>query len=108
MSLALNGIEFMMVSGDQRNVEPFCQRQRKGVGKGDSLFDFNHPNPLDEYVIGIATEEERQEQGVRPRRLSCSESVGTEKVIVDLAEITDMHSQKGSGLLDKRFEHFRP
>src|SRR5262245_23806323 len=43
-----------------------------------------------------------------PRRLGCSDPVLAEKVIVDLSEITDMHSQEGGGQLNERFEHVRP
>jgi hypothetical protein len=40
VSLLLNGIKFMMIGGDQGNVQTFPQGQRKGVGKGDALCNF--------------------------------------------------------------------
>ena len=38
----------------------FRQRQCKGIGKGDALCNFYDTDPLDEGIIGIATEGKRQ------------------------------------------------
>jgi hypothetical protein len=85
-SLPFDGIKVVMVSGDQRHVEPFCQRHRKGIGKGKPLFDFQDSNPLDECIIGISTECEWKGESVGPCCLSCRDPALPEKVIVDLSE----------------------
>jgi len=41
----------MVVGRDERDVQSFRKRQRKGVGKGDAFFDFNDSDPLDKYII---------------------------------------------------------
>ena len=108
VSLPLNSIKFMVVGRNERDVQSFRKRQRKGVGKGDAFFDFNASNPLDEYIISIAMECKWQGQRVGPCHLGCGEAVLSEKVIVDFSEITDMHRQKGGGLLNELFEHLGP
>ena len=60
VSLPLNGIKFMMIGGDQGDMQTFCQRQRKGIGKGDTLCNFYDTDPLDEHIVGISTECKRQ------------------------------------------------
>jgi hypothetical protein len=51
VSLPLNSIKFMVIGCDERDVQSFRKRQRKGVRKGDSFFDFNDSDPLDKYII---------------------------------------------------------
>jgi hypothetical protein len=72
------------------------------------LLNFHDTDPLDERIIGLSTEFEWQGKGVCPCRVGCGEPIITEKVIIDLSEITDMHGQEGGGQLNERFEHFRP
>jgi hypothetical protein len=106
VSFPLDGIKFMVISGNERDAQTFCKSQRKGVGKGDVLLNFNDANPLDERIIGLSTEFEWQGEGVCPCCVGCGEPIITEEVIVDLSEITDMHSQEGGGQLNERLEHF--
>jgi len=91
----------MVVGRDERDMQSFRKRQ----GKGDSFVDFNDSDPLDEYIIGIATEFKWRGQRVGPGGLGYGEAVRTEKVIVDFPKITDMHRQKGSGLLNEFLKH---
>jgi hypothetical protein len=81
----------MVVGRDERDVQSLRKRQRKSVGKGDSFFNFNDSDPLDESIISIAMEFQWKGQSVDPRRLGCGEAIHPEKVIVDFSEITDMH-----------------
>ena len=108
MSLLLNGIKFMVIGGDEGNLQMFPQGQRKGIGKGDALCNFYDTDPLDECIISISTECERQLQGVCPGSLGCYEPVGTEKVVVHFAKIADVHGQEGIRTLNALFEHFSP
>ncbi len=50
----------MMIGSDQGDMQTFRQRQRKGIGKGDALCNFYDTDPLDECIIGISTECDRQ------------------------------------------------
>jgi hypothetical protein len=59
-ALLLDRIKFMMVAGDQGDTQTFHQRQCKGIGKGDALCNFYDTNPLDEGIIGVSTEYQRQ------------------------------------------------
>jgi hypothetical protein len=69
VSFLLDGIELMVIGGDQRDVQTFRESRREGVGKRDSLSDFNDANPLDKSIVRIAMEYERKRQGVCPNRL---------------------------------------
>jgi hypothetical protein len=51
-----------------------------------------------------SAEGEWKGEGVGPRCLGSREPISTEKVIVDLPEIADMHRQEGRGPLNELFE----
>ena len=108
MSLLLNGIKFMVIGGDEGNLQTFPQGQRKGVGKGDALCNFYDTDPLDERIIGISTECERQLQGACPGSLGCYKPIGAEKVVVHFSKIADVHRKEGMRTLNDLFEHLSP
>src|SRR5712691_9831088 len=62
----------------------------------------------DEHIIGIAPEGERQRQRRSPRGLGSGDATITKKVIVDLTQITNMHSEKGCRLFNQGFEDLGP
>jgi hypothetical protein len=88
VTLLLDRIKFVMVRGDQRDVEPFCQRSCTSVGTGSPRCHLHIPNPLDTGIIGVAT---RGRARVLVHRLGGGTPVSTEKIIVSLPEIADRH-----------------
>jgi hypothetical protein len=60
MALLLNGIKFVVIRGNQWEVQSFSQRQCEGVGKTHTLFHFDDPDSLDKFIIAISSKLERQ------------------------------------------------
>ena len=77
MSFLLDSVKFMMIGGDKRDAQPFCKRQRKGIGKGDSFFDLDNANLLYEGIIRVSAEFKRQRQGVCPGGAGCARGCRT-------------------------------
>jgi hypothetical protein len=104
----LDGIELVMIGGDQGKVQAFRESEREGIGKRDSLGNFDDTNPLNEHIIRITTKFERKRQGVSPGSLGCSDPIITKEIVINLPKVTDMHGQKGAGMFDEFFEDFCP